>query len=588
MIVGMKKMYVICPAHEADHTLDRLHTLGVLHLEPVEPPEGRELDEASRRAERVRTVLRTIEPDPKLAPSGKSGPAVVEAVWALYRERRRLDEEIGALSEERERVEPFGSFDPERVKALAERGIHAGLYTAEAGSPPELPAEAVRVDLHRDRQTLYFGVLGRGPMDIDAEPVRMPEQSLEAITSELERKKRQRRETQRELRAYGGDHELVARMAAKCEDALNLIRARLGMGHRGPLAYITGYCPEDRVRDLYETAGLQGWGVMDEEPGPADSVPTLIRYPGWVKPIKVVFDFINIVPGYRETDIGMPFLVFFGLFFAMIVGDAGYGLLFLAGTLLARVKWPEAPKTLFQLLFVMSVATIAWGVVTGTWFGLLRLPAPLRAPVIPWLKEETNLMLLCFLIGAVHLTLAHAWRAFQYVNRPRALAELGWIGATWVMFFTARSMVLGFEFPGWCLSLLGAAVLLIVVFMTPVRALRTEWFNHVMLPLDLIGNFVDVVSYVRLFAVGMATFAMASAFNAMGMGMAEGGGVGGMVGAVLIIFLGHTLNIALAAMGVLVHGIRLNTLEFSGHLGLEWKGIPYRPFTRTLQQKETT
>jgi V/A-type H+-transporting ATPase subunit I len=176
---------------------------------------------------------------------------------------------------------------------------------------------------------------------------------------------------------------------------------------------------------------------------------------------------------------------------------------------------------------------------------------------------------------------------YLYARRLRALAELGWIATTWVMFFTARSMVLGFDFPAWGMGVFGAGVLLIAVFMTPFRSIKSEWFNHVMLPLDLIGNFVDVVSYVRLFAVGMATFAMASAFNAMGAGMAEEGSIGGTIAGALVIFLGHTLNILLAAMGVLVHGIRLNTLEFSGHLGLEWKGFPYRPFTRTHPLKET-
>jgi V/A-type H+-transporting ATPase subunit I len=122
-----------------------------------------------------------------------------------------------------------------------------------------------------------------------------------------------------------------------------------------------------------------------------------------------------------------------------------------------------------------------------------------------------------------------------------------------------------------------------VLFMTPLRRLRAEWFNHVMLPLNLVSNFVDVVSYVRLFAVGMATFAMASAFNEMAGGMARGA-VGHLAAAALL-FLGHTLNILLASMGVLVHGIRLNTLEFSGHLGLEWSGRPYRPLTRDPKLK---
>ena len=117
--------------------------------------------------------------------------------------------------------------------------------------------------------------------------------------------------------------------------------------------------------------------------------------------------------------------------------------------------------------------------------------------------------------------------------------------------------------------------------MTPPAKFKDEWFNHVMLPLSLVSNFVDVVSYLRLFAVGVAGFEVAKAFNNMAADAAADGGSGYVVAALIAIF-GHSLNLALCAMGVLVHGVRLNTLEFSAHLGLQWNGFSYRPFARRL------
>ncbi|MFT5122834.1 MAG: V/A-type H+-transporting ATPase subunit I [Kiritimatiellia bacterium] len=588
MIVPMKKVYVVCAAEQAYLTLDRLHALGVLHLEPVTIPEGHELDEASHQVQRVQTILKVLKPDPDRAPSGKDGPSVVEAVWDLYQKRQQLDGELEALRAERERIAPFGDFDPKRIQQLSKRGIHVGLYCVESNTGLNVPDDLVRVALQRDKNRQYLGVFGSAPFELDIAPVQMPESSLSELDLTIARIEQQRAYVLDRFCSYAGDVERVRRMAVEAIDARNLIRARLGMGKRGALAYLAGYCPVDALSSVYELAGFHGWAVLDEEPSSLEAVPTLVRHPRWVKPIKLVLDFINITPGYEEVDISSAFLLFFSLFFAMIVGDAGYGLLFLILTLVGSRVFKQAPRSVFHLLTVMSLGTLAWGAITGTWFGLARLPAWLEAPVIPWLKDEKNLMLLCFFIGAVHLTLAHVWCLIQYVNRPRALAEVGWIATTWVMFFVARTMVLGFPFPFWGKGVFGAGVLLIVVFMTPFRQIKQEWFNHVMLPLTLIGSFVDVVSYVRLFAVGMATLAMAAAFNSIGAGMAEGGGVGGALAAALVIFVGHSLNILLASMGVLVHGIRLNTLEFSGHLGLQWKGIPYRPFSRTLQQKETT
>jgi len=204
---------------------------------------------------------------------------------------------------------------------------------------------------------------------------------------------------------------------------------------------------------------------------------------------------------------------------------------------------------------------------------------------VSWLTGQDHLILLSFLIGAVHLTVAHGWNVLRFFPSSRAFAQLGWILTTWTMFFLARQMVLGAAFPHVMLYALVVGIVLIVLFMTPPRALKSEWFNHVMLPLSLVGNFVDLVSYVRLFAVGAATFAIAQAFNQM----AVGGGVSNVVAgavAALVLFFGHTLNILLATMGVLVHGVRLNMLEFASHLGMEWTGRPYRPFAHARRPKE--
>lgn len=246
-----------------------------------------------------------------------------------------------------------------------------------------------------------------------------------------------------------------------------------------------------------------------------------------------------------------------------------------------------------RLLRTIAVATIAWGAATGTWFAIPSLWAALDAPRIEWLTgpdpltAKNHVMLLCFFLGALHLTLAHGWAALRSIKSLAALAQVGWIACTWFMFAIANQMVLGDTMPSvmWTVLLVGVA--LIVLFMTPLGKLKEEWFNHVMLPLSLVSNFVDVVSYLRLFAVGVAGFEVAKAFNHMAAEAASGGGFGLVVAALIAVF-GHSLNLALCAMGVLVHGVRLNTLEFSAHLGLQWNGVSYRPFARRIAAPATS
>jgi V/A-type H+-transporting ATPase subunit I len=290
---------------------------------------------------------------------------------------------------------------------------------------------------------------------------------------------------------------------------------------------------------------------------------------------------IGVIPGYHEVDISALFLIFFSVFFAMLVGDAGYGALFVLLTVFGKLKFRKAPQEVFNLLLITGVCTIVWGVLTGSYFGLSDIPAPLKQLRLGWLtgpEADKNIMLLCFMLGTVHLTIAHAWNAFRIINTWQVLAQIGWIGSTWTMFFTARSLVLGAPFPPVMQWVLAVSIVLIVLFMNPVQKVKSEWFNYVILPLNVVSNFVDVVSYVRLFAVGAASFSVASAFNQMTSAIGFSNVLGG-AGAALIIFFGHTLNILLSVMGVMVHGMRLNTLEFSGHLGMQWTGVPFAPFS---------
>jgi len=193
-------------------------------------------------------------------------------------------------------------------------------------------------------------------------------------------------------------------------------------------------------------------------------------------------------------------------------------------------------------------------------------------------------MFICFAIGTLHLTLAHGWNLIRKINSWAALTDLGWLCSTWALFSVVLQMVLYMKLPAWIVAtqmpLLGTGILLIVISLI----LTKSYFGLVTLVLDIINNFVDIISYVRLYAVGAASLAIAQAFNGMAMDIGFSGI--GSIGAALILFAGHGLNIILGAMGVMVHGIRLNTLEFSGHAGVEWAGTRFNPFSKRAEKEE--
>ncbi|MCC7300125.1 MAG: hypothetical protein IT583_03500 [Verrucomicrobia bacterium] len=583
----MKKLTLLCTRSSQEKTLAALRDLGVVHLQHVQLPEGADLDEARNFSAHLKRALEVLPKSTDVKPSGKTAHETVQAVWDLIHREQALTEQIETLDLEARRYEPFGSFSPEAVRELAAKGIRVKLYKAPAKVRLEVPDGVSMVELSRTRNTVYFALIGRDGVSVDAEEIALPTQSLADMRQQLETLRVESEQTRAAFHRFSGDRFAVAALASEADDRIHYLEARAGMGFSEEIVYLRGFFPGEQESAVRQEAASNGWAAMVYDIDPEDNPPTLLRNPRWVSPIQAVFKIIGVTPGYHEVDISTFFLLFLSLFFAMLVGDAGYGLLFLSLTLIGKRRFRKLPQQGFNLLLITSTCTIIWGALTGVWFGMASLPAVLSQFKIGWLtgaQANENTMLLCFFIGAVHLTIAHVWNTLRIFNTWQALAQLGWIGSTWTMFFTARTMVLYYPFPPIMLWIMAVSVVLIVLFMNPVHKIKSEWFNYAVLPLSIVSNFTDVVSYLRLFAVGTAGFAVASAFNGMAAEAGAGGLVGGL-GAALILFFGHALNILLCTMGVMVHGIRLNTLEFSGHIGMQWSGQNYRPFKKLSNEE---
>jgi len=603
MIVPMKKLTLLCVAHDRAATLEALRGLGVLHVRPTVPPAGAGREGAREKAAGLRRRLEAIPAGKDAPPTGRTAGTVVSETSDLLEERKDWQERLDFLQSEVERLAPFGSFDPLAVKKLADQGVVLKLYRTSAKAAPPLPEGVVAQKMSVRKADAYWALFGRRPFDwAGADEQRMPEDiSPEELRKEMERLQGALATSAKELQAAAGDRALLQGLLVEAESDVHLQEVRAGMGAAESIAYVQGFVPAEDVEAVRAEAGRRGWGLLVEEPGPQDDVPVKLKPPRWASPIKAVFKGINILPGYAEADVSVVFMLFFSLFFAMIIGDAGYGAIFLGLTWLARKK---LPKDAVRLLTITSAATIAWGLITGSVFGMsagILERAGLDRLQVPFLTGADanhvaqNVMGFCFLIGTVHLTIGHLWNVVDLIRarKLKALEQFGWTLTTWFMFLLADDMVLKGNmlsylqlsepavaalWKGMTCAFVGGIVL-IVLFMMPPKEIKDGWFNLALLPLNLVSNFTDVVSYVRLYAVGTAGFAVANAFNNMIFPGGETSIVGLLIGAVLA-FLAHTLNILLSTMGVLVHGIRLNTLEFSNHKGISWSGSAYRPFAK--------
>jgi len=596
MITPMKKVSVVCLQTDKENTLARLRELGVLHVVPEKNTSAETLPLASTAAATARLALESLHAFEKPFHhqghvSSRDVADIINEAANLHAQRMHHEEQLTMLQQARHAQAPFGDFSPDTVRSLSARGIIVKLYHVRDLEALAVP-EGVQVHtLSSDRKGTHIAAIAEQDFSLDATPFHLPTQSLSEMDREIASHQDVIAGFNQELLALTPSIPQVAdELHRRCE-AEQFAKVHDGMGHHGRVAYLTGFAPADSVGALQAAAKAEGWGLKIEEPAEDDVVPTLLKLPTWVKPIKAVLQMLAILPGYRESDISGLFLIFFSIFFALLIGDAGYGVLFLGVTLIARYKKPKAPAYPFVLFGILSVCTILWGVVTGNYFGIAAsvLPAPLQTLQIGWLtgaQAQGNMITLCFLIGAIHLTIAHVWNVIALAPAAKALAQLGWIGLVWSMYLTAQNMVLGNAYPAFFLPLFVSSLALILLFMTSPKDMKKDWIQHAMFPLSVVNCFVDIVSYIRLFAVGMASLAVAQSFNGMAAGLGWEN-VWTVPLMALILLLGHGLNIILCALGILVHGVRLNTLEFSLHKNIEWKGVPYRPFTGLIRDPQS-
>lgn len=593
MIVPMKKVTLLCLAGEREKTLKSLRELGVVHLAHIQEPAGDDVDDINasiRSAEGAINALKSINPEKPHSANMPGGEAIDE-VNKLILLKKELQESLEQLETERARIEPFGDFDPASVKQLAEKGITVRLYHTTEKGPVQLPQYTQGHVIREDKAGRHFVIIGQHDFDFKGTNIPLPERRLADISADIAG-------TRKKISAIDQQLESLTPDVPAMEETVQYLRhkklyaeARAGMGESQHVAYLRGYSPADSIDELVTAADSNGWGLVHEEPGPDDNIPTLVRYPGWVKVMKPVFAFLGITPGYREADISSAFFLFLTVFFAMIVGDAGYGTLFLLAMLTCgRVRMQKSNPETFRLMVVFSAATMAWGVLTGNYFGINYelLPGVLQSLRIDWLVDQNHSMTFSIILGALHLTLAHLWKAIRAGADPRALVQLGWICIVWSVFCIAQNLLVKSPIPAWFLPLLGTGTATLLVGLIASR----QWMDLGLLALDLVSCFGDLMSYLRLFALGIASVKVAEACNSMAYGlgiwlnevisghMAWMGVVLAVLLVPLVLLIGHGLNIILCAMSVLVHGIRLNALEFSLHMGLEWSGFEYNPFRK--------
>ncbi len=608
MIVPMQKVTLFISARHKDAALRQLRKLGVVHIQHLKPPISDDISGLEARLNSIEKSLLIIENDAQSVANKTDKKddieKLVDEILALSSERQQID----GIIEEQESLlawfERWGKISAADVEALKDKEIYIRLYNVYKNVLKNLPDDTIVEILHEDKnQALLALVAENEDQRLEFKEELIPRENYQSVTVELDRLAVRNEEIDKrmtKLAQYAGQ---IQAYKQDLEKRLEFATVKSGMQDAEEITYLQGFCPQDKVDNLVKASEKEGWGYLSEEPELTDNPPTLLKLNKWISLVRPVFDFLGTVPGYREYDVSMYFLIFFTLFVAMIIGDAGYGSIFLLVSMFAHrksVKKGQPLSLAIKLFYVLSIGTIAWGTITGNWFGAIQIAGmpffkALTIPQIATFPElfpgmeidpQRNVMFICFVIAVIQLGLANIINFVNELPQLKSIANLGWFAIIVGLFFLVLNLVLGMAMPAFATPLIIIGLASVILFINQEKGAGilqgiVKGFGGAFTTfLDAVSSFSNIISYIRLFAVGMATVAIASSFNQIAAPLMK---EFTFPAAVLILLIGHGLNIAMGLLSVIVHGIRLNMLEFSGQLGMEWTGYEYEPFKENIK-----
>ena len=605
MITKMKKLTFLVYHKEYEEFLNSLRELGVVHI--VEKQQGAadntELQENIRLFNRLAATLKLLqnqkhEKNAVIATEGGTaarGMQVLDEVDALQTEHGKLSQQLQSYAKEKEVLEVWGNFEPTGIQKLKDAGYIIGFYSCSEGNyKEEWETEYNAMIVNRISSKVFFVTVTKAgqEVDLDVEQAKLPAYSLSRLEALYDTTEQAIEGNEKKLVALSETDipslkAALKELQSQIEFSKVVLSSEQTAGDK--LMLIEGWAPAYSKVEI--EAYLNDAHVYYEitDPMPGDNVPIRLNNKGffaWFEPICKLY----MLPKYNELDLTPFFAPFFMVFFGLCLGDSGYGLfLFLGATayrLLAKKVTPSM-KSIISLIQVLSASTFFCGLLTGTFFGANIYD--LDWPIVQRLKhavlmDNNDMFRLSLILGVIQILFGMVLKAVNQTIQfgfKYAIATIGWIillvsTAVSALFSSSELLSMGGTAYKVVLCISGAMIFL---FNTPGKNIFMNiglglWDSYNMVT-GLLG---DVLSYVRLFALGLSGGILAGVFNSLAVGMSPDNVIAGPIVMVLIFVIGHAINIFMNVLGAMVHPMRLTFVEFFKNSGYEGGGKEYKPF----------
>ncbi len=607
MIKPMTKYSFVAFHKDTPAFLRMLQELGVMDITRSRKPAASDSRQLFDEIASYKSVLKELQKTQKEAASSKAElpetrnltPAKTkEEVFSLSSVIKTLNAELSQLRLDYAEALPWGAFEEnavERIKALGLTPCFVCLPTKKYNDSLK-EKYALEVVSQTPEKTYLVILLPKGErLKGKVKTVDPPKVSAEKITLSIEGKEKELEKKQSELLSLTGSIDSVSSEIERLTSEADLLLAgeSAGKAAEDTVEVFTGFAPEECRKEVCAALdNAEGVYYIAEKAKAEDNPPIALKNNWFTRMFSVLTDMYGR-PSYNEFDPTPYISVFFLLFFAMCMGDAGYGILLIIISFLLKKAKGAAKFT--PLVLTLGIATVIVGFLLHTFFGI-------DISQVSWIPEGAKKfmitgkiagydaqMVLSLAIGVVHICIAMTVKAVYAVKKNGFANSLGTIG--WTLLIVG-GVITGAIALG--ANLEKSLVKTIVIVLGIVSAIGIFLLNDIHRnPLKNIGSGLwetyntvtgllgDVLSYIRLYALGLAGGMLGAAFNQLGgMLLPEDGGFSVMwIFFILIVVFGHVLNLAMCCLGAFVHPLRLNFLEFFKNSGYEGSGKTYKPLT---------
>ena len=610
MISKMNKLSFLIYHKEYEMFLEKLRELGVVH---IEKRQGAEMDANLQAFMQKRTAYQSLLKNMTLAAASYEGDAAhpssltIEQVMDSYESQQEhiqaLNMQLPVLDKEIDAMEVWGEFDWDVIDQLNANGWQMQFYCC-----PEKSFEDTWTDeynatiINRKGGQSYFVTVNQVPVELEAEAVRLPKRRLSELVREQEELKTTIKEANDKLDQFCINNIPVVESALETlESDINLMEVEQLGGERlaeGSIVMMEGWVPVENdaeVRKMLDESGVY-YEIRPAEK--EDNAPIKLKNGKISRAFEMLTKMYGM-PDYGEFDPTPLLAPFYALFFGMCVGDAGYGLLLVILGFYLKKKLSKSMAGLMNLLITLGVATTVVGALFNTFFGAAltdwNLPEWMNSLIISGKWDGTaydKTMVIALLVGMFHICFAMVVKAIGSTVRygfKNSLSAWGWLLLVGGSVTVATLNYLGvMDMETSKMSFIGiGGVSAVGIFL--LNDIRRNVFMNVGAGLwdtynMATGLMGDLLSYLRLYALGLAGGMLGGVFNDLGMQLRDalGGflfGIPGWICFALIFVLGHGLNIALSCLSGYVHSIRLTFVEYFKNSGYDGKGVEYKPFS---------